>query len=453
MTGPASGARRSLSRVLDDIAHQLESADSSDDRIRRVLALVRYVVPYDQCALLEMQTPYGSRIVVAPRAGPEEQAELTTTLEELCAELVSERADGHRARLRRVADAALAVPLIGCGEVFGVVFVGSRAGAYSERHLRTLAIVAGQLGAYLSMARVQGELQVRARELDEARRAALAASRAKDEYLAVVSHELKEPVASTLAWAHVLGAEGPNRDSARAAAAVERNARLLTKLIDDIQGMACVASAELRLDLRAVEPAHVLKAAIEEVRSPGEWRPARPEPTALLGEIASATKASPRGGPIAVRLDRADPSAAASPTPRVLDGLHVLLVDDDSDIRDAFQSVLEHNGATVTAVSSAAAALAALDRALPDVLLSDLGMPGESGYDLMRQVVARNVALPAAALTAYGRVADRERAIGAGFRMQLAKPIDATALVAAVADLAGRSPARRSSPVHDAGGL
>jgi len=438
-------ARPSLSRVLYDIAHQLESAQASEDRVCRVLDLLRCVVPYDQCALLELQTAYPSRIVVAPHVRREELAELTAKLEALCGELVSERADGREAKARPVSDAALAVPLIGCGEVFGVVFVGSRAGAYSERHLRTLAIVAGQLGAYLSMVRVHGELQVRARELDEARRAALIASRAKDEFLAVVSHELKEPVASTLAWSHVLGV-GRDRDtSSRAAAAIERNARSLSKLIDDIQGMACVASAELRLDLRAVEPAHVLQAAIEELRSPGEWRPTRPEPAALSGVLASATRATSSGEHVAVRLDRIEPSADLSP-PRALDGIRVLLVDDDSDIRDAFQSVLEHNGAVVTAVSSAAAALAALDRSRPDVLLSDLGMPGESGYDLMRQVVARDVALPAAALTAYGRVADRERAIAAGFRMQLAKPIDAAALVTAVADLAGRSVAHEARP-------
>lgn len=451
---PLAGARRSLSRVLYDIAHQLESADASDDRVRRVLALVRFAVPCDQCALLEMMTAYPSRVIIEPSAPPNERAELTASLEALCAKLVSERIDGREGTPRPASGATLAVPLIGYGEVFGILFARSRAGAYSERHLRTLAIVAGQLGAYLSMVRVQGELQVRARELDEARRAALTASRAKDDYLAVVSHELKEPVASTLAWTHVLGTERPEPGTpTRAAAAIERNARSLTKLIDDIQGLACVASAELRLDLRAVEPAHVLKAAIEEVRSPGEWRPARPEPATLSGILASATRSAPTGGHVAVRLDRVDAPAAASPIPRALAGIRVLLVDDDSDIRDAFQSVLEHNGAIVTAVGSVAAALTALDRARPDVLLSDLGMPGESGYDLMRQVVARGADLPAAALTAYGRVADRDHAIAVGFKMQLAKPIDATALVAAVADLAGRSSARHSSPVHDAGGL
>jgi CheY-like chemotaxis protein len=138
--------------------------------------------------------------------------------------------------------------------------------------------------------------------------------------------------------------------------------------------------------------------------------------------------------------DLVGPTAANAPVAvtRVLDGLHVLLVDDDSDIRDAFQSVLEHYGAAVTAVGSAAAALASIARSRPDVLLSDLAMPGQNGYDLMRQVVARHASLPAAALTAFGEVADREIALAAGFRMQLAKPIDAVALVAAVAELAGR---------------
>jgi CheY-like chemotaxis protein len=72
-------------------------------------------------------------------------------------------------------------------------------------------------------------------------------------------------------------------------------------------------------------------------------------------------------------------------------------------------------------------------------------MPGESGYDLMREIVARDAALPAAALTAFGELADPKRALAAGFRLQLGKPIEATALVAAVADLAGRPPATAAS--------
>jgi CheY-like chemotaxis protein len=107
---------------------------------------------------------------------------------------------------------------------------------------------------------------------------------------------------------------------------------------------------------------------------------------------------------------------------------------------DALQFVLEYYGAKVTFATSVAEALAALERSTPDVLLSDLSMPGESGYDLMLQiaVLKGGTAPPAAALTAYSRDEDRERALAAGFRMHLAKPIAPDALVSAVALLAGR---------------
>ena len=90
-------------------------------------------------------------------------------------------------------------------------------------------------------------------------------------------------------------------------------------------------------------------------------------------------------------------------TERALAGIRVLLVDDDRDICEVLQFVLEGQGAVVTVAASAAEALAALERSMPDVLLSDIAMPGETGYDLMRQIVAREGerAPPAAALSAY----------------------------------------------------
>jgi CheY-like chemotaxis protein len=82
----------------------------------------------------------------------------------------------------------------------------------------------------------------------------------------------------------------------------------------------------------------------------------------------------------------------------------------------------------------------ALERSMPDVLLSDVSLRGESGYDLMRKVTAREGgrALPAAALSRFSREQDRERALAAGFRIHLEKPIEPEALIAAVARLAGR---------------
>ena len=126
---------------------------------------------------------------------------------------------------------------------------------------------------------------------------------------------------------------------------------------------------------------------------------------------------------------------------RALAGIRVLVVDDDSDICEVLQFVLEGQGAVVTVAASAAEALAALERSMPNVLLSDIAMPGGTGYDLMRKIVARegDAAPPAAALSAYAMEQDLQEALASGFRMLLAKPIDPEALIAAVAALAGTS--------------
>ncbi len=127
---------------------------------------------------------------------------------------------------------------------------------------------------------------------------------------------------------------------------------------------------------------------------------------------------------------------------KILTGLHVLVMDDEADTRDLLVTALEQCGARVTAVPNVPDALASLDRVLPDVLLSDIGVPGEDGYSLIRKLRARSAELggnvPAAALTAYARSEDRIRALSAGFQAHLAKPIDPAEVVATIAALAGR---------------
>jgi CheY-like chemotaxis protein len=121
----------------------------------------------------------------------------------------------------------------------------------------------------------------------------------------------------------------------------------------------------------------------------------------------------------------------------------VLVVDDDRDSRELVAAALAHEGARVTEAGSAAEAFGAVTRLRPDVLVADIGMPGEDGYSLIARVRALGAAaggsLPAAALTAYAREQDRERALAAGFQTHLSKPVEPAALTAAVARLAGRS--------------
>jgi CheY-like chemotaxis protein len=135
--------------------------------------------------------------------------------------------------------------------------------------------------------------------------------------------------------------------------------------------------------------------------------------------------------------DDAKGDDAARPT-QTLAGIRVLLVDDDQDIGEILQLVLEGQGAIVSVVHSAVEALAALTLSMPNVLLSDLSMPGVSGYDLMRSIVAREGknAPPAAAISAGAPGPSRRRALDCGFQILLEKPIDHPALIAAVAKLA-----------------
>jgi signal transduction histidine kinase len=122
-----------------------------------------------------------------------------------------------------------------------------------------------------------------------------------------------------------------------------------------------------------------------------------------------------------------------------LAGLKVLVVDDDPDTLAMLGMVLRQCGADVRAVLSAAEALAALRESQPDVLISDIGMPGEDGYALIRSVRALEGPLreiPALALTAYARVEDRLKVLSAGFQMHVPKPIEPEELVAVVSSLA-----------------
>lgn len=118
-----------------------------------------------------------------------------------------------------------------------------------------------------------------------------------------------------------------------------------------------------------------------------------------------------------------------------LSGSDVLVVDDDRDTREMLRSVLEKSGAAVRTASSAEEAINAFDQRSPHVLVSDIGMPGEDGYSLIRKIRERSD-VPAIALTAFARSEDRRRAIGAGFQMHLAKPVEPAELVTVVASLA-----------------
>jgi len=166
------------------------------------------------------------------------------------------------------------------------------------------------------------------------------------------------------------------------------------------------------------------------------------------GSVSAHSGGEGKGATFVVRLPAADRRAAAAHDRRAerlgaeansLEGVCVLVVDDDMANREIVAVHLQEHRANVITASSAAEAIDILQKQHVDVLLADIGMPGEDGYSLVRRVralaSAEAASIPAAALTALAREEDRQQALAAGFQLHLAKPVDADVLVAAVAML------------------
>jgi signal transduction histidine kinase len=381
---------------------------------------------------------------------------------------------------------------------------------------------------------------------ETARRAAEDANRAKDEFLATLSHELRSPLGAILTWATLLRTgQVDEARTERAVAAIERNARAQAKLIEDLLDMSRIVSGGIRLEPAAINLPSVIEAAAEASRPAAETKGIQlelalerlDEPIAGDGNrlqqavsnlIANAVKFTPDGGRVDVQLRRdgdeahiavtdtgrgieaellpliferfrqgdssstrregglglglaivrhmielhggrvdarsdgtgkgatfelvlplrvpAAPSAPpAAMLPAVvprLDGVRVLLVDDESDAREASRAVLESAGALVVAAGSVREALAALRAGtIVDLVVSDIAMPEEDGYTLMERARAlggETAMLPAIALTAYAGLEDQHRARAAGFLRHLAKPVVPSDLVVAVSTMARR---------------
>jgi signal transduction histidine kinase len=372
-----------------------------------------------------------------------------------------------------------------------------------------------------------------------------AANRAKDEFLAVLSHELRTPLTPILVWASLIR-EGKLDAAAleRGSRAIEQNAKLQARIVEDLLDVSRAITGKLRLNVRptAVEP--VVHLAIESLRPAAEAKGITlepvldPEPALVSGDperlqqvvwnlVSNAIKFTRRGGRVEIRLehegdnvrlsvadsgDGIDPAvlprlferfwqadssitrahgglglglavvrhlvelhggtvraesegegrgatftvtlpalpvrsafldarAETPPTLPRLPGLKVLVVDDDQDTCEVVGAVLAAAGAEVRTCLSASQALRAMDAWVPDLLVSDIAMPDDDGYALIRKVRSRPTAaggrMLAVALTAYGRNEDRLKALSAGFQVHVGKPIEPSQLVSVVASVAG----------------
>ncbi len=161
------------------------------------------------------------------------------------------------------------------------------------------------------------------------------------------------------------------------------------------------------------------------------------------GRVEAVSDGVGRGATFTVTLPRERTQVAPAPVvddspgaPATLEGLRVLLVDDEADVRDAVSRVLEQAGAVVQTLPSGETIQAAMTEFAPDVLLLDIGMPGEDGYSLIRRVRAFDgTKIPAVSLTAHAREEDRAHALASGFQAHLPKPVQFPVLIRTIAEL------------------
>ncbi len=430
--------------------------------------------------------------------------------------------------------------------------------SHEGRVIGTLTIIDDVTERVAREAELQAKIEERSRLLSSeniARREAERANRLKDDFLATISHELRNPLNAILGWAHMMRLGKLNEaNTERAIETIYRNAQSQTQLVADLLDVSRIISGKLRLDVRTVDLISIVYAAIDSIRPAADAKSIRlqtlldPSAGPISGDadrlqqivwnlLTNAVKFTPKGGRIQVKVQRIESHVeivvsdsgvginkeflpyvfdrfrqADASTTRIhgglglglsivhqlvglhggsvsvqsegegkgatftitlpfvgvisqkegesvhptqsaeiisfdglpsLEGLKVLVVDDEADTRELIGEVLKECGSEVIITRSAAEALEALEQHQPDILISDLGMPDEDGYSLIEKIRAlpseRGGNIPAAALTAYARAEDRLRVLRSGFQFHLPKPVDSAELVTVVASLAGRA--------------
>jgi PAS domain S-box-containing protein len=371
----------------------------------------------------------------------------------------------------------------------------------------------------------------------------------KDEFLSTLSHELRTPLNSILLWAQRLQHNTDDRSQVeRGLSAIERNTKVQAQLISDLLDVSAIVSGKLRLEVRPLDLAAMIKAALEGLSPAIDAKQLKLQSSfdlnagLISGDAArlqqvvwnlvnNAIKFTPSGGHVDLRLERVEShveisvaddgqgirpellpylfdrfrqgdvkshrshgglglglaivkhlvemhggtvsassaglgqgakftvtlpvaatfrdyvnaDSARAPEFARLEGVRVLVVDDDTDTCAVLSRILEETGAVVTTAFNVQSALEQFKRSTPQVLVSDIGMPELDGYALIREVRARGYSyqvLPAIALTALARPEDRRRALLAGYQMHMTKPIDASELTTAIAALLGRTELR-----------
>jgi PAS domain S-box-containing protein len=393
-----------------------------------------------------------------------------------------------------------------------------------------------------------------------ARHRAQDAGRLKDEFLALLSHELRAPLGTILVWLGLLReGESDPAETTHALEIVERSARTLERIVEDLLHASRIAAGGLMLNPQLVDLRSVVQVALDGSAADAAIKglaitshlgeatlwvngdPGRLQ-QAVSNLLSNAIKFTPAGGRVEVSLETVDRQArlvvtdngegmspsflpfaferfrqqdststrahhglglglyvvrhvidhhggvvsanspgqgrgstftvqlplAAAPREATLpadpvqtlerehyvrSGLAVLLVDDEEDTREALRLILQQNGMVVTTAAAAREAYELVERLRPDILLSDIAMPGEDGLSLIRRVRLLPVdcggQVPAIALSAYAGAEDRRRALLAGFQRHISKPVDPAHLLAAILTIIQNGGGRRSERGED----
>jgi PAS domain S-box-containing protein len=405
--------------------------------------------------------------------------------------------------------------------------------------------ITGWVGATVDLHELHLALDDRAEAVDRAeyaRRLAEEASHLKDEFLATASHELRTPLNAIVGWVHVLqsGALTDDEQRRQAVNAIERNARMQTRLIEDLLDVSRMIQGRLSLTVSPLDMRAVIESAVETVRHAAAAKnitidvrnPAEPMP--VIGDdhrlqqvvwnlLANSVKYTPRDGTITIEstgergramirvtdsgdgidpaflphvfepfrqgtsatmrtglglglaivrrlvdlhggritaesggigkgstftvsLPMAQGAAAASavskaPEPH-FQRLHVLVAEDDADSAAAVTAILRLHGCETRTAPTAAECLRITGEWPTDVLICDVGLPDDDGYGLLRRLrsLPEGERIPAIALTAYSRPEDRAKALAAGFRAHLSKPLDPESLLKELSSAAKAAP-------------
>jgi len=256
----ASDPVQLVARTLYDIAQGFDWLLDPEPRLRRALRLLRRIVPYDRCGLLDMPAVGGSRLVVEPDA-PEERDGVARILRRFVAVLTDE---AHRPFVPLWASSShLAVPLVGMDRVQGILFVRGTE-VYTENHLRLLSVVAAQIAAYLTACRLREQEAQIVVDHEAARVAADADSRGKDEFLAMLARELGKPLTPIrLAMLTIRGQAERDPAVQRAKDVVERQVESLRQVLGALLDVLMLRREKVELRKQSTTLQTIVTAALE----------------------------------------------------------------------------------------------------------------------------------------------------------------------------------------------